>query len=194
MIPAVIPVRSALTVLFLVSGASGLAYEIVWARQLSLLFGVSVHAVSATLAAFMGGLGLGAELAGRRLDKGLAPLRLYAALEMALGAYALLFPLFLAVLGKVYPALHSGTEGVTPYVTALRFALSAAILIIPTTLMGCTLPALVRHFSQAGPGAGSTAGRLYAVNTLGAVAGCAAAGFSWWKTLGCPTPCERERR
>lgn len=184
MIPAGNPVRLALTVLFLVSGAAGLAYEIVWARQLSLLFGVSVHAVSAVLAAFMGGLGIGAELAGRRLDRGLAPLRLYAALELALGAYVLLFPIFLATLGKIYPALHSGAEGVTTYVTVVRFALSVAILIIPTILMGGTLPALVRHFTDTGPGTGYTAGRLYAVNTLGAVAGCVAAGFLMVENLG----------
>jgi predicted membrane-bound spermidine synthase/tetratricopeptide (TPR) repeat protein len=177
-------VRPALTAIFLVSGAAGLAYEIVWARQLSLLFGVSVHAVSAVLAAFMGGLGLGAELSGRRLDRGLAPLRLYAALETALGAYVLLFPLFLIAMGKIYPALHSGAEGVTPYVTAVRFALSVAILIVPTTLMGGTLPALVRHFTDTGSGAGSAGGRLYAVNTLGAVAGCVAAGFFMVENIG----------
>jgi spermidine synthase len=184
MISADNPSRLALTLLFLLSGAAGLAYEIVWARQLSLLFGVSVHAVGATLAAFMGGLGLGAELAGRRLDKGIAPLRLYATLETALGVYVLLFPLFLMILGKIYPILHSGAEGATPYVTAIRFALSVGILIIPATLMGGTLPALVRHFAQAGGVAGSTAGRLYAVNTLGAVAGCVATGFFMVEHLG----------
>lgn len=183
MIPAGLA-RPALTAIFLVSGAAGLAYEIVWARQLSLLFGVSVHAVSAVLAAFMGGLGLGAELSGRRLDRGLAPLRLYAALEMALGVYVLLFPVFLIAMGKIYPALHSGAEGVTLYVTVVRFALSVAILIIPTTLMGGTLPALVRHFTDTGNGAGPAAGRLYAVNTLGAVAGCVAAGFFMVENLG----------
>ena len=177
-------VRIALTVLFLFSGAAGLAYEIVWARQLSLLFGVSVHAVGAVLAAFMGGLGLGAELAGRRLDRGLSPLRLYAVLETALGVYVLLFPVFLIVLGKIYLALHSGAEGVTPYVTAVRFALAVAILAVPATLMGGTLPALVRHFAQSGPGTGATAGRLYAVNTLGAVAGCVATGFFMVEHLG----------
>jgi predicted membrane-bound spermidine synthase len=184
MIPANNTSRQALTFLFLISGAAGLAYEIVWVRQLSLLFGVSVHAVSAVLAAFMGGLGIGAELAGRRLDKGLAPLRLYAALEIALGAYVLLFPLSLIALGGIYPALHSGSEGVTPYVTLLRFALSSAILIVPTTLMGATLPSLVRHFTDTGHGTGSTAGKLYAANTLGAVLGCVAAGYFMVENLG----------
>lgn len=176
--------RPFLLTLFFFSGAVGVAYEVVWARQLSLLFGVSIYAVSAVLVAFMGGLGAGAEFFGRKLDKGAAPIRLYAALEMALGVCVMLFPLVLAGLEKLYVAMHPGVEGVSYYVIALRLVLAVAALIIPTTLMGGTLPALARYFVESGKGAGRHTGALYAINTVGAMAGCVAAGFWMIENLG----------
>ncbi len=169
--------KSVITGLFFFSGALGLVYEVVWARQLTLLMGVSIYSVSAVVAAFMGGLGLGAEFFGRKLDKGLAPIRLYSLMELGIGAYVLLFPAVLAVLQKVYVALHPGTEGISLFVLFLRFSLAVAALIIPTTLMGGTLPALSRFVSNPGDEIGNKAGWLYAINTLGAMFGCIAAGF-----------------
>lgn len=172
-------VRAALMALFFVSGAAGLVYEVVWMRQLSLFLGVSVHAVSATLVAFMAGLGAGAAVFGRWFDRGLAPARTYALLEFGVGAYALAFPWIMDALEHVYAALHGGAEGATAWVVALRFTLAVAALLAPTFLMGGTLPALIRIFAQAIPAkAGQSTGRLYAVNTLGAAAGCALAGFA----------------
>lgn len=162
---------------FFLSGAVGLAYEIVWARELSLLFGVSIYAVSAVLVAFMGGLGLGAEYFGRRLNSGLAPLRLYSVIEMSLGVYVILFPLWLSILEKVYLFLHPGVEGVSFFVIMVRFLLAVAVLAIPCILMGGTLPALSRYFAEYESESGRTPGKLYAVNTLGAMVGCIAAGF-----------------
>lgn len=169
--------KSVITGLFFFSGALGLVYEVVWARQLTLLMGVSIYSVSAVVAAFMGGLGLGAEFFGRKLDKGLAPIRLYSLMEIGIGAYVLLFPAVLAVLQKVYVALHPGSEGISFFVLFLRFTLAVAALIIPTTLMGGTLPALSRFVSNAGDEIGNKAGWLYSINTLGAMFGCIAAGF-----------------
>ncbi|MDH5477659.1 MAG: hypothetical protein OEY50_04960 [Nitrospinota bacterium] len=117
--------------IFFFSGAAGLAYEIVWARQLSLTLGVSIYAVSATLVAFMGGLGAGAELSGRLLDKGWAPIRLYALCEASLGIYVLMFPLVWAGMDAIYLATHGGAEGATLYVTSLRFMLAVAVLVPP---------------------------------------------------------------
>lgn len=180
--------RSLVLGLFFFSGAAGLAYEVVWARQLSLLLGVSVYAVSAVLVAFMGGLGLGAELSGKAITRGVAPIRLYAVLEACLGIYVLAFPLVLAALEKVYLAVHVGGEGATAYVIGLRFALAVAALTLPTALMGGTLPALVRGFARdTDKGHGRTAGWLYAVNTLGAMTGCLAAGFFMIESFGLTT-------
>lgn len=159
---------------FLFSGAAGLAYEIVWARQLSLTLGAGIYAVSATLVAFMGGLGMGAAISGRALDRGVAPIRLYALCEAALGIYVLSFPLAWRMMDAAYLALHGGAEGATVYVTALRLGLAVMVLAFPTMLMGATLPAVVRHCAGAEDG---PPGTVYAVNTLGAMAGCVAAGF-----------------
>ncbi|MFQ5430982.1 MAG: fused MFS/spermidine synthase [Nitrospinota bacterium] len=174
----------ALYTAFFLSGGVGLAYEVVWARQLSLLFGVSIYAVSAVLGAFWGGLGIGAEYFGRKLDKGFRPVRLYAFLEIGLGIYMLLFPLWLTIFEKIYIFLHPGTEGISFYVLTLRFILAVFILIIPAALMGGTLPALVRYFADYEEAAGHFTGKLYAVNTLGAMVGCIATGFWMVEHLG----------
>ena len=177
----------ALYTVFFISGGVGLAYEIVWARQLSLLFGVSIYAVSAVLVAFLGGLGLGAEFFGRKLDKGYQPLFLYAFLEIGLGIYILLFPFWLMVFEKIYIFLHPGTEGISFYVLSIRFILAIFILIIPAALMGGTLPALVRYFADHEEAAGHFTGKLYAINTLGAMVGCIATGFWMVEHLGLTT-------
>ncbi|MDH5508742.1 MAG: hypothetical protein OEZ32_00115 [Nitrospinota bacterium] len=170
--------------IFFCSGAAGLAYEIIWARQLSLTLGVSVYAVSATLVAFMGGLGAGAELSGRLLDKGWAPIRLYAACEFMLGVYVIAFPLTWGAMDAIYLFAHGGAESATLYVVTLRLMLAVLVLAPPTMLMGATLPAIVRHFAITdGPRAG-LAGTVYAVNTAGAMAGCMAAGFAMIEIFG----------
>ncbi|MDH5755202.1 MAG: fused MFS/spermidine synthase [Nitrospinota bacterium] len=170
--------------IFFFSGAAGLAYEIVWARQLSLTLGVSIYAVSATLVAFMGGLGAGAELSGRLLDKGWAPIRLYALCEASLGIYVLMFPLVWAGMDAIYLATHGGAEGATLYVTSLRFMLAVAVLVPPTIFMGATLPAIVRHMARLESPAQGSAGKVYAINTAGAMAGCVAAGFALIELFG----------
>ncbi len=171
--------------LFFVSGAVGLAYEIVWVRQLSLFLGVSIYAVSAVLVAFMGGLGVGAELFGRLLDRGFSPVRLYSVLEISLAVYVLLFPVILDILKAVSVLAHGGQEGISLYIIFLRFALAVLALLIPTVLMGGTLPALVKYFSTiTDKSHGSLAGSLYAVNTIGAMTGCIAAGFAMIEIFG----------
>ncbi len=169
--------RAFLFGLFFISGAAGLIYEIVWVRQLTLLLGVSIYAVSAVLVAFMGGLGFGAIYFGKRLDKGIAPVRLYAALEISIAIYVLSFPLIFQGLVKLYVLLHPGDGGNPLYVMALRFVLAVLALLIPTSLMGGTLPALSRYLAHQGRAISKSVGGLYAVNTLGAVAGCVLSGF-----------------
>src|SRR5262245_66432340 len=99
--------RGGLYLLFFLSGASGLIYELVWQRLLNLVFGVSTLSVSATLAAFMGGLAAGGLLFGRRADRTPRPLRLYAALELAIGVTGLLVPPGFALLTDIYPGRYS---------------------------------------------------------------------------------------
>ncbi|MBF0171082.1 MAG: hypothetical protein HQK87_08350, partial [Nitrospinae bacterium] len=137
---------------------------------------VSVYAVSAVLVAFMAGLGIGAHRFGQMLGRGIAPVRLYALLEAGIGLYLLAFPQLYATVESLYVALAPVAEGVEGGTLALRFALAFALLIVPTTLMGGTLPAMVRAVTTGGA-VGSSAGVMYAVNTLGAMAGALAAGF-----------------
>src|SRR5215471_88434 len=172
---------------FFLSGASGLILEMLWTRMLTLVFGSTTLAVSTVLTAFMGGLGLGSYLAGRLADRLKAPVRVYAAVEASIGAYALLVPLVVSF----YPALNrwlwSAFGDRSALLSVLRFVASAGVLIVPTTLMGATLPLLARHFVQRPwelRRAGLRIGTLYAVNLFGAVAGSFFAGFVFLPVLG----------
>jgi spermidine synthase len=170
--------------LFFLSGVSALIYELIWQRLLNLVFGVSTLAVSAVLAAFMGGLALGGLLFGRLADRTARPLRLYAWLEGAIGGCALLVPPAFALLISVYTALYSWLQPGIWGGACLRFVLALVVLLIPATLIGGTLPVMGRLAAR--PGARLTSGfsLLYGINTLGAVLGAALTGFVLLRFLG----------
>lgn len=169
--------RVLVMVLFFVSGGTGLVYEVVWTRQLALLFGVTVFAAASVLAAFMGGLALGSYLFGRLADRHRNPVRVYALLEAGVGLSALAVPLLLDLLQPVYVALARALEGHFVLFNFARAALAGIPLLIPTTLMGGTVPAIGRYLIRQRDTVGWNVGLLYAVNTFGAVVGCVAAGF-----------------
>jgi spermidine synthase len=174
----------AFAALFVVSGACGLVYQVVWTRQLVTVFGVTAFAVSTVLVSFMGGMAVGAALLGGLADRVRRPLRMFALLEAGIGVYALLLPMLL----RGADLAHRALSGVLPddFVvrSVLRFALCLLLLLPPTALMGATLPALgrglLRHAGRFGRGLGI----LYFVNTLGAAAGCWLAGFHLIPSLG----------
>jgi spermidine synthase len=170
--------------IFVLSGAAGLIYEVVWARQLVLVFGNTTQAVSAILTGFFGGMAIGSALGGRLADRVRRPLRLYGLLELILVIVVLATPITFRLLHEVYRGAF-GTLETAPLALALvRFALSLLALGPATILMGATLPTLTRHLSR-GAGDLSTAfGRLYAANTIGAIVGAAAAGFVLIELLG----------
>jgi spermidine synthase len=176
--------RSLLLACFFLSGATGLVYEVAWTRSLTLVFGTTTFAVSTILAAFMAGLGAGAAAIGRLVDRGGRPLRVYALLELGIGAFALAFPLVPPLLVPVYRALWEGQHASFVAMSLVRFAILFVLLLVPTMLMGGTLPALARHFETGERAAGRDAGLLYGINTLGAVAGAGAAGFVLLPWLG----------
>ncbi len=163
--------------LFFISGAAGLVYELVWVRELVFVFGGTTYAITTVLVAFMAGLGLGSYLAGRIAQRFARPGFVYAALEMAIGLYALLVPLLLRWLEPAYRVLYAQLADSPWLLNVVRFALSAAVLLIPTTCMGATLPILVRHITLEGGKTGRSVGLLYGINTAGAVVGTLAAGF-----------------
>jgi spermidine synthase len=179
--------RAVILACFFLSGASGLILEMLWTRMLTLVFGSTTLAVSTVLTAFMGGLGLGSYLAGKLADRLKTPVRAYAAVEASIGLYALLVP----VIVSFYPALNRGLWSAFgdryALLSVLRFLASAALLLVPTTLMGATLPILARHFVQHPwelRRVGLRIGTLYAVNLFGAVAGSFFAGFVFLPQLG----------
>lgn len=158
----------------MISGAAGLIYQVAWVRLLGLSFGVTIYAISTVLAAFMGGLAIGSVVGGRRADSARRPLALYGLVELGVGATALLTPWAFAQLQDVYAA--------TPQVVAgpARAVLASTVLLVPTGLMGATLPLAVRGVRGRSGDTRSdalTMGLLYAANTTGAIVGCLLAGF-----------------
>jgi len=161
---------------FFASGVSALLYQIVWLKYLGLIFGNTVYAASTLIAVFLGGLGLGAFLFSRALTR-VRPLLAYACVEALIGTIGAFSPNLFAMLDRAYVAAFPGVHGSFASMTLLRIALSALFLLPPTVLMGGTLPLLVRWFTGERQGTGTAISALYAVNTLGATAGVALAGF-----------------
>jgi len=171
-------VTPSLVALFILSGAAGLIYQIAWVRLLALTFGVTIYAVSTVVAAFMGGLALGSFLGGRLADRLDRPILWYATAEAVIAVMGLLSPRALEWVQSAYLALypHDASEAALS-VVALRFALAAVVLLIPTTLMGATLPLMVKGSLAMSRSIGPRISWLYASNTSGAIFGTVAAGF-----------------
>ena len=161
--------------IFVLSGAAGLVYEIVWSRQLVLVFGNTTQAVSAILTGFFGGMAIGATVGGRIADRVRSPLRLYGVLEIALVVVVLVTPLTFGLINDVYRGIYPALEG-TPLLALARLVLAVLALAPATIMMGATFPALVRHFARSSA-LSQAFGRLYFANTLGAVAGTLLAGL-----------------
>lgn len=173
----------AILLCFFASGVSGLVYQVVWVRELVLVFGATTFAVSTVLTAFMGGLALGSYYFGRRSETVARPLRLYGLLEIGIGLYGLAVPLIFAALPTVY---HSFWRWQLSFfaLSVVRFVFATLVLIVPTALMGATLPVLSSFYARDIGRIGLRVGSLYALNTFGAVLGAAATGFVLIPTLG----------
>jgi spermidine synthase len=174
-----------LVAIFFISGASGLIYQVAWVRLLSLTFGVTLFAVSVVVGTFMGGLALGAYVGGRLADRLERPVLGYALAEIGIAALGALSPAALSWAHAAYVAVHPGIDsGAGVASGALRFGLAALTLLPPATLMGATLPLIVRGSLGAGGAVGSRVAWLYASNTAGAIIGTLGAGFLLVGALG----------
>ncbi len=162
---------------FYLSGISGLMYQVLWLRLLAVVFGVTAYAASTVLASFMGGLAIGSLVAGRLADRVRHPLRWFAVTELAIGASALATPALLAAAQSLYAGVASAIPDNFAVLTLARLACSAAVLIVPTALMGATLPLVVRSSVVTRGDLGPRVGLLYAVNAGGAITGAILAGF-----------------
>ena len=169
------------------SGVSALIYQIVWIRKFGLVFGVDVFTMATVLSAFMGGLALGSLIFGRLVDKVKSPLRLFMLLEFGIGLFAILFPFtFKGLINFYTPIIQK--FGLSDYSGQIvKFIFSFAYLLIPTTLMGGTLPVIFKYFVKQLKNLGWHVSNLFAINNLGAVIGCFFAGFVLIKTFGLTT-------
>lgn len=162
---------------FFVSGATGLVFQVAWSKMLAVSLGSTLWAITAVVAAFMGGLGLGSLLGARLSGRVSSRFRLYGWVEGLVGLFGIASPLILPLLSPVLRLLYDAEAPGLSLFLLLRFGLLFAVLMIPTLAMGATLPLLVAFLEGHDARFGRHVGRLYAVNTLGAVTGTWAAGF-----------------
>jgi len=173
---------------FFLSGLAGLVYETAWTREFTFVFGTSNLAVATVLAAYMAGLAAGAALAARFAHRVRRPVLAYGLLELGIGLTALAVPLAIQAARALYVGLfggQAGLPGVGGLPTALFYGIcSFLILMVPTAMMGATLPLLARHAVRREEEIGARIGLLYAINTAGAVAGTLLAAFVLLPALG----------
>ena len=177
-------------VIYFFSGLCSLIDETVWVRLLKLVLGNTVYASSVVVSVFLGGLALGALIMARWADRLRRPLRTYAILELLATVSALSVPFLLPFADAFYRWIYRQSDGSRIVLAATQIMVSAAVLAVPSILMGSTLPVLGRYVTTLKRQVGGRVGRLYAVNTLGAASGCFLAGFVLLRALGVlPTLC-----
>jgi len=169
--------------LLFASGAAGLVYEVLWMKQLGLLFGNTAYAAATTLAAVFLGFAVGGLVWGRRAAGMRRPLRGYAMLELGIAATAMGAFLLPPLYRRLYPLIFQAMAASAPLAVAIKFALSVAVVFPPALFMGGTVPLMSEHLIRDPRRFGRSAALLYGVNTLGAALGAYLAGFHlplWW--------------
>ena len=176
--------KKLLLIIFGISGMTALIYEIIWIRPLSLVFGTTIYAVSTIVASFILGLAVGSWVAGRYTDRLRNPLRYFAFTQLGVGFYGiLLLPIF-GALPDVYMILYQATFPNQSVFMFIQILMSIAMISIPATLMGTTLPLMMKTYSEEFTTVGKDVGKLDASNSFGAVVGTLAAGFLLIPILG----------
>ena len=186
--PSFNPILGGVVACFVLSGFAALLYQTAWLRQFSLVFGTSELAVAAVLAAYMGGLSLGAAVAARYVHRITRPVLFYGLLEAGIAISALAVPLLLQLARIVYVAVLGGQpEPVDASGLGQSFfylIVAFIVLALPTTFMGATLPLLTKYVVKSEAQIGTRVGLLYATNTIGAIGGTLVAGFVLLPLLG----------
>lgn len=154
-----------------------LIYQVMWLRLLALVFGVTVYAASTVLAGFMAGLGVGSLVAGRLAARVTRPLAAFGIAEILVGVTAFISPLLLDALAQGWKTIHPSLPDSLGLITVIRFVVAFLVLIGPTSLMGATLPLVIKSAVARQDRVGGRIGLLYAINTTGAIAGALLAGF-----------------
>ncbi|MEA3246024.1 MAG: fused MFS/spermidine synthase [Gemmatimonadota bacterium] len=178
------PMLPFLVLLFIGSGCAALIYEVVWLQLLSLIVGSSAISLGIILGTFMGGMCLGSLLLSKYVDRSHHPMKVYAYLELGIGAFGILIPLILPHVGGLYTSI--GGEGLMGVI--VRAIYCAIVLLPPTVMMGATLPAISRYVETT-PSGVSWLGFFYGGNIFGAVAGCLMAGYYLLREFNMTTAC-----
>lgn len=169
--------KKLLLILFGISGMTALIYEIIWIRPLSLVFGTTLYAVSTIVASFILGLAIGSWLAGKFADRLQNPLKYFALIQIAIGFFGiLLLPIF-GLMPSIYLDLYHLTYPNQSIFMFMQILMSMTMITIPATLMGTTLPLMMRVYSKEITTIGKDVGKLDASNSVGAFFGTLAAGF-----------------
>lgn len=163
--------------LLLASGTAALIFQILWIKQLSVVVGVDIYAVTTGVGAFFAGLAIGGLALGRFADRARRPLRFYAGLEIGVAALGVATTWLLANAAPWFATLETS-------VGPLAWLMVLALVGIPACLMGGTLPVLIRSVTSSARSIGADGGRLYAANTLGAIAGALLSSFLLIPSLG----------
>ncbi len=171
--------------LFLLSGATALLYQVAFGKKLSTIFGATAYAVSAVLAAFMGGLALGSHLGGRYGGRVRRPLVVYGAAEIVVAAVCALTPAFFDAVASAYLAAVEALPSSLYAVSAARAVITSVVVLVPTVAMGVTLPMLAKQVAGPGEeGARQRLATLYAINTAGGAAGAVLSAYLVLPALG----------
>jgi len=169
--------KQILLILFGVSGMTALIYEIIWIRPLSLVFGTTTYAITTIVASFILGLAVGSWLSGRFTDRLKNPLKIFALIQIVIGFFGiLLLPVF-NIMPNTYLDLYHLTYPNQSLFMFAQILMSMAMITIPATLMGTTLPLMMRVYSKEITTVGKDIGKLDASNNIGAFFGTLAAGF-----------------
>jgi spermidine synthase len=184
-------IKTIFAIIFIISGISGLIYQIVWFKYLSLFLGNTTYAQMTVLAAFLGGLALGNYFLGKRADAISNLVKVYALLEIFIGAYCLSYPALSFLVGNSFLQIASQLNISSQNIlfSVLRFFLAAILLLLPTIAMGGTLPVLSKYFVSNLKGSGKDISLLYFLNSFGAVIGVLFAGFILIKEFGLANTC-----
>jgi spermidine synthase len=166
------------------SGMCALVYQVAWFRELRLVFGASTAANAAVLAIFIGGIGTGSIVIGRRADRHPRPARMYANLELAVAVSAALTPIALGLARRIYVLLGGTASLGVVGGTIARLVLSAVVLGAPTFFMGGTFPAAARGVESSDDDGRKNASLLYGANAIGAVTGCLLSTFWMLEAVG----------
>ncbi len=176
------------SVLLFLSGFAALVYQVLWMRDLAIVFGNSAHAAAVDLAVFFAGLAAGAALYARFAARVANPLRAYGLLELGVGASALLFFVLIDAYHWIYAPLYRQFGDSVITLVMVKSLLALGVLGLPTMFMGASLPAMVQHGHRLQGGAGEerrhSSAWFYGINTMGATTGAFAAGFFLPPTLG----------